>query len=108
QPKRTDSRPAPVAVYVHGGGWRNGNKASGGWIEPVTRELLARGYVVAAVDYRLVPQHKWPAFIEGVKCAVRFLRSNAPKYNLDPNRIGTWGSSAGGHLVALLGLTDAF
>ena len=73
----------------------------------VTGELLGRGYVVAAVDYRLVPDVTWPAFFHDVKAAVRFLRASAGKYHLDPDRIGTWGTSAGGHLAALLGTTDA-
>jgi acetyl esterase/lipase len=58
------------------------------------------------VDYRLAPDHKFPAMIEDVKCAVRYLRAHADEYNLDPERIGAIGGSAGGHLVALLGVTD--
>ena len=60
-----------------------------------------------AINYRLAPEHPIPAMIEDVKCAVRYLRSHADQYNLDPQRIGVWGGSAGGHLVALLGTTDA-
>ncbi len=104
---KESSGAAPCAVYIHGGGWEKGDKTSGGWFANIAGELLARGYVVAAVDYRLGPQYKWPAYINDCKCAVRFLRANATKYNIDPARIGTWGSSAGGHLVALLGTADA-
>jgi len=93
--------PAPVVVYVHGGSWIAGDK----WeIGTAGTELNSRGYIVASINYRLAPSNKWPAQIQDTKCAIRYLRANAAKYNLDPNRIGAWGSSAGGHLVALLGL----
>ncbi len=97
--------PAPVVIYVHGGGWTDGDKASGG--ERERQELLVRGYLVVAVNYRLAPEYKFPAQIEDVKCAIRHLRANIAAYNLDPDRIGAWGNSAGGHLVSLLGVTDA-
>lgn len=98
--------PAPVAVYVHGGGWVSGDKASGAGFQEV-QELVNRGYLVSAVNYRLAPRYKFPAQIEDVKCAIRCIRANAKKYGVDPTRIGAWGGSAGGHLVSLLGLTDA-
>ena len=102
-PSGASSKPAPTVLYVHGGSWISGDK----WeIGLAAGELNAKGYLVASVNYRLAPQHKWPAQIEDVKCAVRHLRANASIYNLDPNRIAAWGSSAGGHLVSLLGLTD--
>jgi acetyl esterase/lipase len=101
-PKVASSAPMPVVLYVHGGSWSSGDKSEATLL---TADLLNYGYLVASVDYRLAPQHKWPAQIEDVKCSVRFLRANASKYNLDPNRIAAWGSSAGGHLVSLLGLT---
>ncbi len=96
----------PVTVYVHGGGWQNGDKGSGAGAMAIG-ELVKRGYLVASVNYRLAPAHKFPAQIEDVKCAIRFLRAHTNDYNLDPNRIGVWGGSAGGHLVALLGTSDA-
>src|SRR5688500_3229607 len=102
-PSAVQGRPSPVVLYVHGGSWISGDK----WeIGLAAGELNAKGYLVASVNYRLAPQHKWPAQIEDVKCAVRHLRANASAYNLDPARIAAWGSSAGGHLVSLLGLTD--
>jgi len=98
--------PVPLAIYVHGGGWTSGSKSAGaGFLDK--DELLARGWLVAAVDYRLAPQFKWPAQIQDVKAAVRFLRANAARFGVDGTRIGVWGGSAGGHLVAMLGLTDA-
>lgn len=95
----------PVIVYVHGGGWTGGDKASGAGFRflPFLRE---RGYLTISVNYRLSPKHKFPAHIEDVKCAIRHLRAEAETYHLDPNRIGAIGGSAGGHLVALLGVTD--
>lgn len=99
------SKPTPVAVFVHGGGWSSGDK-SGGSLIPFN-DLAAQGFLVAAVNYRLAPRYKFPAMIDDVKCAVRYLRANAAKLNIDPSRIGAWGGSAGGHLVALLGTTDA-
>jgi acetyl esterase/lipase len=69
--------------------------------------MTAHGYLVVSINYRLYPAAQFPAMIQDVKCAVRFLRANAVQYNLDPNRIGAVGVSAGGHLAALLGTTDA-
>ena len=104
-PLKVTGRPAPVAVNVHGGSWSAGDKRNSETMIDIP-ELVRRGYFVAAVDYRLAPNYKFPAQIEDVKCAVRYLRANAAKYNLDPNRIGAWGCSAGGNLAAMLGLTD--
>jgi acetyl esterase/lipase len=96
----------PAVMYVHGGGWTKGDKRSGAGASEIP-ELVSRGYLVAAINYRLAPQYKFPAQIEDVKCAVRFLRANAATYGIDPDHIGAWGGSAGGHLVSLLGVTDA-
>lgn len=97
--------PAPVLIYIHGGGWSRGDKSSGA--EQEVPEMVARDYVLAAVNYRLAPQYLFPAQIEDVKCAVRHLRASAAEYSIDPNQIGAWGVSAGGHLASLLGLSDA-
>ena len=70
------------------------------------RGMTAQGYLVVSINYRLYPAATFPAMIQDVKCAVRSLRANASLYNLDPNRIGAVGVSAGGHLVSLLGTTD--
>ena len=96
----------PAVIYVHGGAWVQGDKNEGAGITEIP-ELRSRGYLVAAINYRLAPEYKFPTQIEDVKCAVRFLRANAAAYGIDPNHIGAWGGSAGGHLVALLGTTDA-
>jgi acetyl esterase/lipase len=89
----------PVVVWIHGGAWRVGSKEGGGPARP----LVTKGYAVASINYRLSQHAVFPAQIEDCKAAIRWLRANAKKYNLDPDRIGVTGSSAGGHLVAMLG-----
>ena len=79
----------PAALYVHGGAWIGGDKGEGAGFRDVS-EIVARGYLVAAVNYRLAPEYRFPAMIEDVKCAVRHLRAYATEYNLDPLRIGAW------------------
>ncbi len=91
--------PFPLVVWVHGGAWSAGSKAGGG---PALK-LLEHGYAVAAINYWLSQHAVFPAQIEDCKTAIRHLRENAKTYKIDPDRIGVWGSSAGGHLVALLG-----
>ena len=95
------SSPLPVVIWVHGGGWRGGSKGNGGR----ALNMTTRGFAVVDVEYRLSGEALFPAQIEDCKTAVRWVRANAKKYNLDPDRIGAWGSSAGGHLVAMMGLT---
>ncbi|MHC5057317.1 MAG: alpha/beta hydrolase fold domain-containing protein [Planctomycetota bacterium] len=93
-------RPMPVLVWVHGGAWRAGDKRTGAaHLAP----FAARGYFCASISYRLTREAIFPAQIEDCKCAIRYLRAHAGRYGLDPGRIGVWGSSAGGHLVAMLG-----
>lgn len=93
----------PVVVFVHGGGWSSGDKTGGiGQLTPLVR----RGYVGATINYRLSGVARFPAQIEDAKCAIRYLRANAALLGIDPDRIGVWGSSAGGHLVALLGTSS--
>lgn len=97
--------PAPIVVYVHGGGWTQGSKE--GQVEMLYASALPEaGFILASLEYRLAPGHKFPAMIEDVKCAIRFLRAHAVEYDIDPERIGAMGASAGGHLAGLLGVTD--
>ncbi len=91
----------PVVVWIHGGAWIGGDKRPA----PVP-DLVKKGIAVAAINYRLSKEAIYPAQIHDCKAAVRFLRANAAKYNLDPARIGAWGMSSGGHLAALLGTTS--
>lgn len=90
----------PLIVYIHGGGWIGGDKRSF-----QASELLQLGYAVASINYRLTDEATFPAQIFDCKGAIRFLRANAEAFNIDPDRIGAWGDSAGGHLAALLGTT---
>lgn len=99
---------APVALHVHGGGWARGDKATGEWFQMVADALLARGYVVASANYRLAPRNTWPAQIEDVACAVRFLQTEGARYGIDGDRVALWGNSAGGHLAALVATSDAW
>src|SRR5262249_14303131 len=94
--------PLPLIIWVHGGGWQGGSKDG---LNPAL-PLLAKGFAVASVHYRLSNQAVFPAQIQDCKAAVRWLRGHAKEYNLDADRFGAWGASAGGHLVTLLGTTD--
>lgn len=90
--------PRPAIVHIHGGGWRNGSKSS--------RSALTyaqMGYVGVSINYRLSGDAPFPAGVHDCKAAIRWLRANAAKYGVDPDRIGVIGGSAGGHLCALLG-----
>ena len=91
----------PVIVWIHGGGWQNGNKQG----VPV-QLFLNQGYACVSINYRLSQHAVFPAQIEDCKAVIRWLRANAKQYHLDPDRIGVWGASAGGHLAALLGTTN--
>jgi acetyl esterase/lipase len=101
---KTKTGVTPLVVYVHGGGWSSGDKTEGAGMTD-TPALLDAGFTVASLDYRLAPQYKFPAMIEDVKCAMRSLRAHAADYHIDPDKIGVWGGSAGGHLVSMLGVT---
>lgn len=93
---------SPAIVCIHGGGFRAGNRQHH---YALCVQLAERGYVAVTVTYRLAPKHQFPAAVNDVKAAVRWLRANAAKYGIDPNRIGATGDSAGGHLALFLGLT---
>jgi len=93
------SSPSPVILWIHAGGWSHGRKEQ----RSPALSFLSDGYAVASIELRLSGEAPFPAQIEDCKAAVRWLRANAAKYNLDPDRIGAWGHSGGGHLSALLG-----
>jgi acetyl esterase/lipase len=90
------SGPHPVIVYLHSGAWIMGDRFGG----PAVRQA-SRGYAVASIEYRLAPQHIWPAQVQDTKAAVRWLRANAARFHLDPNRIAFFGTSAGGHIASV-------
>ena len=97
-PERAQDESVPVVLWVHGGGWKNGSKekAKAAW-------LAEEGYAVVSINYRLTDVAQWPAQIDDCREAVRWARRNSSVFGFDLDRIGTWGSSAGGHLVALMG-----
>ncbi|MGY1824550.1 alpha/beta hydrolase fold domain-containing protein [Geodermatophilus sp. SYSU D00079] len=99
--------PAPVVVFLHGGGWRLGSRRSAGPAFPgpsLFEEVAQAGIAVASADYRLSGEAGWPAQLSDAKAAVRWLRARAGELGVDPDRVAAWGESAGGHLAALLGL----
>ena len=98
-PKQGD-RPLPLVIWIHGGGWKGGSKNG----ISRARRLLEHGYAVASVEYRLSGEAIFPAAVEDCKAAVSFLRLHADRHGIDPKRFGAFGSSAGGHLVAMLGV----
>ncbi|MDB4500637.1 DUF1080 domain-containing protein [Akkermansiaceae bacterium] len=99
-PERADeTKPLPLVVWIHGGGWQKGTKE----FFHAQPEVLKNGFALASVNYRLTNHAQFPAQIHDCKAAIRYLRAHASIYGIDPEQIGVWGSSAGGHLVALLG-----
>lgn len=92
---------SPVIVWVHGGAWRSGSKAD----MPLTK-LVARGYAVASVDYRLSTQARFPAQIHDIKAAIRFLRARGGQLGVPSEKVVVAGNSAGGHLAALVGASN--
>jgi len=98
RPVTTPSAPMPLVIWVHGGGWKTGTKANcpAAW-------LAAKGYAVASLDFRLLPEHPWPAQIEDPIAALRWLRKESGRYGFDAERTAAMGGSSGGHVVALWG-----
>lgn len=92
----------PAVLVVHGGAWKMGNRRQ---LRGYAVALAKRGFVCFAIDYRLAPDHKFPAQIEDCRAAVKWIRQHAADYRVDPKRLGAIGYSAGGHLVSLLGAT---
>jgi acetyl esterase/lipase len=99
----TGKGPFPAMLVVHGGAWRMGSRAQ---LAGVANAFAEHGYTAVAISYRLAPKSKFPAQIYDCEAAVRWMRAHAADYKIDPQRIGGYGYSAGGHLVALLGTLD--
>jgi acetyl esterase/lipase len=99
---KTGDGPFPAVICIHGGGFRAGDRHG---YDKLCLRLAEKGYVAATVEYRLAPNHPFPGAIHDVKAAVRWVRANAKKYHIDPERIGVMGGSAGGHLAQFLGVT---
>jgi len=92
-----------AVVVIHGGAWMAGKRQD---MAELCKAIAQRGMVAATVSYRLAPKHHWPAMLDDVQTAVRFLRHRAKEYGIDPKRIGAAGASAGGHLAVFLGVRD--
>ncbi len=105
QPAAPASKPRPAVVMIHGGSWTSLDKST---MRPMGNFLARSGFVAVSVNYRLLDgsKNRWPAQLDDVQRAVRWLRANASKYNIDPNHIGAFGHSAGAQLAALLGMED--
>ncbi|MFM9960209.1 MAG: alpha/beta hydrolase fold domain-containing protein [Planctomycetaceae bacterium] len=97
-PEKPAEHPLPLIVHIHGGAWMAGNK----FPCPVVG-MVGKGYAVASVEYRFSQKAKFPAQIQDCQAAIRWLRANSLEHNIDPNRVGVVGGSAGGHLSALVG-----
>ena len=95
--------PHPAVILVHGGGWEAGSKDHE-WIRPLFAPIERAGWAWFSIDYRLAPAHVWPACLDDVKQAVRWIRQQAARYGVDPERLVLAGESAGGHLVNWVGV----
>ena len=93
----------PALVYIHGGAWQGGDKQEADAWAP---QIADRGYVVLSINYRLAPRDPWPAQLEDCQAAIRYFRANAAALDIDGDRIGVFGASAGGHLASMVGLAD--
>lgn len=102
--KPASEDPLPVVVFIHGGGWQNGDKNGGG--RKLSALLKSGNYAGASIGYRLTDEAQWPSQIHDCKAGIRWIRAHAEEHGLDPNRIAVWGTSAGGHLVAMLGTSN--
>ncbi|MDB5173680.1 MAG: alpha/beta hydrolase, partial [Phycisphaerales bacterium] len=99
---KEDAGLRPAVVCIHGGGFRAGDRNG---YDGLCKKLAEHGYVAVTVTYRLAPKYQFPAAVVDVKTAVRWMRANAQKYHVDPERIAALGGSAGGHLAQYLGVT---
>lgn len=102
-PKNKGKELLPAIVYIHGGAWLGGQKTNG--INRLIPYLKNEKYIGISINYRLSGEAIWPAQIHDCKAAIRYIKANAEKYGIDKNKIGVWGTSAGGHLVGMLALT---
>jgi acetyl esterase/lipase len=102
-PKGKRRQRFPGVLLVHGGGWRSGDRNQH---VPIAQQLAARGFVAVTAEYRLSPEAPYPAAVQDLKTALRWLRAHARPYALDTSRVAVWGFSAGGQLAALVGTTN--
>jgi len=102
-PKKKQKQGYPAVLMIFGGGWRSGERSHN---TPTAKLLADKGYVAVSADYRLSTEATYPAAVYDLKTAVRWIRANSTKYNIDTSKLATWGCSAGGQLAALLGTTN--
>lgn len=102
-PIAKSKKPYPAVLMIHGGGWRSGNRQQH---IPMAQQIAAKGYVTITAEYRLSTEALYPAAVNDLKTAIRWMRANAKTYNTDANKIAVWGFSAGGQLAALIGTTN--
>ncbi|MFC0780670.1 alpha/beta hydrolase fold domain-containing protein [Flavobacterium sp. HJSW_4] len=99
----TKKKKNPAVIMIHGGGWRSGNKSQ---MQFIGKEIAAKGYSCFAIEYRLSLEAKYPEGVIDVKNAIKFIKDNAAKFNVDPNKIAVLGCSSGGQMAALIGTTN--
>ena len=98
----SSEKPIPIVIFIHGGGWRSGDKS---FQRPLANEVAAQGFLCATIEYRLSPEAKYPAAIQDIKSAIKWLKKNASRYNADSSEVTLLGCSSGGHLASLCGVT---
>ena len=94
--------PFPLVVCIHGGGWRGGSRAD---FKEMQQHMALMGFATASVQYRLTPKYQFPDQLNDVQAAISFLAENRDEFKIDPQRVATFGGSAGGHLALLTGFT---
>ncbi|MEI6945945.1 alpha/beta hydrolase [Paraflavisolibacter sp. H34] len=104
-PRKKSKKGYPGVVMIFGGGWRSGDKSQN---VPLAQQLAAKGYVAVTIEYRLSLEAPYPAAVQDIKTAIRWLRAHARDYGLDTTKIATLGMSAGGQLATLAGTTNGF
>lgn len=103
-PRQRTGTPSPVVLYIHGGGWLVNDKQSDPDQMMRISPLLDEGYAIVSINYRSLPVYRFPAPVEDALCAVRFLKANAARFNIDGNRMVVYGNSAGAHIAAMVGV----
>lgn len=99
----TKKKKNPAVIMIHGGGWRSGNKNQ---MQSLAREMALKGYSCFSIEYRLSLESKYPTGVIDVKNAIKFIKDNASKFNVDINKIAVLGCSSGGQMAALIGTTN--
>ena len=96
-------KPVPIVIFIHGGGWRSGDKS---FQHPLASKVASKGFLCATIEYRLSPEAKYPAAVQDIKSAIKWIKKNAEAYNADSSKVTLLGCSSGGHLAALCGVTN--